>query len=380
MTLKGSENVKPNSGSILIIEKEKLHQNLAFFKSLLKPKTLVMAMVKADAYGHGDVEIAQELEINNAVDYFGVSSIQKGIELRKVGIELQIMVSNPISCSFELMCEHCLEPVIHNLELAEHFSKFIKNSNLVDSNYPIHVKLNTGMNRFGMNETELDQFLEINKKSSWKVKSIMSHLSCSDQPDEDEFTRKQFEKFESIKSRIETLLPKDVIWHLLNSNGIIRFPEKQYNMVRIGIGLYGGSEYIPARELLKPIASFQAQIAQIQHVKKGDSISYSRSGRATEDKYIGIIAVGYADGFPRSLGNGKWEVEWNGNLYPTIGNVCMDFTLIDLGFEIPKIKLEESVILFGGLKSIYEFAEAQSTICYEAMTNLGNRVQRILIN
>ncbi len=367
-------------GSILTLDTTILKQNLDYFKSLINPNTFIMAMVKAVAYGHGAIRIASELEKYKAVNYLGVANIQKGIELRKAGIELPIMVTNPVSGYFHKMCEYCLEPVLHNQDLAESFSDFISNSSEIDSNYPVHIKFNTGMNRFGFDLELVNSFLKLFRIANWKVKSVMSHLSCSDEESEDEFTLKQFETFKQIKLILEKELPGDTIWHILNTNGVIRFPEFQYDMVRVGIGLYGASEYLPAREFIKPVGTFKAQIAQIRHVKKGESISYSRGGRANENKYIGILAVGYADGFPRSLGNGNWKVEFNGKLFPTIGNVCMDYTMIDLGIEKNTIALEEYVTIFGGIQSIFEYAKAQNTICYEAMTDLGNRVQRILID
>lgn len=380
MTLNHSENDLHESGSILKIDTQSLYHNLNYFKSKLQSKTLIMAMVKAVAYGHGAVKMAVELEQTNAVNYFGVANIQKGIELRKAGIKLPIMITNPISTYFKEMCEYCLEPVIHNFDLAQAFSDFLLENNLRDNHYPIHVKFNTGMNRFGIDEDELDKFIRMIDSSHWQVKSVMSHLACSDNPEEDDFTLSQFDSFNRIKNKLRSTLGEDIIYHILNSNGALRFPEYQFDMVRIGIGLYGASEFIPARKHLKPIATFQAQIAQIRLVKAGDSISYSRSGRTDIDKYIGTLALGYADGFPRSLGNGNWQVEFNDKLYPTIGNVCMDYIMIDLGTDQPEIELESYITIFGGQKSIFDYAEAQDTICYEAMTDLGNRVQRILID
>lgn len=372
-----NKQTRREAGSFLKIDEKALEENMAFLKKDLKADTLVMAMVKAVAYGHGAVLLARILEEKKWVHYFGVASVEKGIELRENGIELPIMVTNPLSSGFDKMVDHCLEPVLHNLELAENFSDFLTKSKQED--YPIHLKFNTGMNRFGIDVKDCPQALNLALKAKWRLKSIMSHLSCSDDEAEDAFTYGQFEKFEGIKKVFQKDFPSPIIYHILNSNGTIRFPEHQEGMVRIGIGLYGATEYLPARKLLKPIASFYCKITQIRKVQKGESISYSRSGRASKTGYIGTITVGYADGFPRALGNGKWKVQIKDKLYPIIGNVCMDYCMIDLGESLADINLEDEVLIFGGKKDIYDFAEAQGTICYEAMTNLGNRVQRLLI-
>jgi alanine racemase len=368
------------SGSVLLISSDAIKENLAYFKSKLNSKTLVMAMVKAVGYGHGATHIAKKLQNLNAVDYFGVANITKGIELRRSGIELPIMVTNPISGDFYSMCHFGLEPVLHNLELAELFSYFVKENPNVNDGYPVHIKFNTGMNRFGLDYTQFDKFISLSKKSRWKIKSVMTHLSCSDDPKEDSFTLNQLNVFSKLKMKFEKEFDHSILFHSLNSNGIIRFPEHQYDMVRLGVGLYGASEFKKIQPFLKPIAIFQTHLAQIRLIKKGESISYSRSGQINEDSYIGTLSVGYADGFPRSLGNGNWEIEIDGKLYPTIGNICMDYTMINLGSLKPTIKQEDIVTIFGGQKSIYDYANALDTICYEAMTNLGNRVQRVLMN
>lgn len=367
------------SGTNLVVNKSLLHENLSFFKSKLKKETLIMAMVKAVAYGHGSSLIANELQASNLVNYFGVSNIDKGIELRKNGITLPIMVTNPISENFDALIVHKLEPVLHNLELAQAFDAYIKSKGIIPNTFPVHVKFNTGMNRFGIEPNQVEEFIAMNSTASWHLKSVMSHLACSDIESEDEFTRNQFSSFKAIRRKLNLALEQAPIYHILNSNGLIRFPEEQHQMVRIGIGLYGATEFEPARPLLKPIAYLKTKVAQVRFVKKGESISYARSGSATESCYIGTLTIGYADGFPRKLGNGNWHFELAGKLYPTIGNVCMDYTMINFGTEKPEVELEENVFVFGGQKSIYDYAAAQGTICYEAMTNIGTRVHRFFI-
>lgn len=365
-----------NFGSSLEINENFLLENLAVFKSKLKPETKIMAMVKAVAYGHGAVAIAKKLQDFNAVHYLGVANLTKGIELREAGIHLPIMVTNPISSEFKPLIAHSLEPVLHNLELAKSFSDFLQNNN--ESSYPAHLKFNTGMNRFGMDLEEVDECLNLAKDAHWSVRSVMTHLACTDVAEEDDFTKDQLKKFELIKAKFVSGYQGNPFYHVLNTNGVLRFPEAQHDLVRIGIGLYGATEFKNLQSELKPIAVFKTKIAQVRKVKKGASISYSRSGRASRDTYIGTLSVGYADGFPRCMGNGNWEIELSGKLYPTIGNICMDYCMIDLGPEEPEIQLEQEVIIFGGIKSVYEYAESMGTISYEAMTNIGNRVQRII--
>ncbi len=366
------------AGSYLKIDQKALRSNLLVLKKQLKPNTKVMAMVKAVAYGHGAVLMAKHLEENKLVDCFGVASIDKGIELREMGIELPILIFNPISSGFHRLIEHCLEPVLHNEYLLEEFSKFVDKAQLTPP-YPIHLKFNTGMNRFGFDLDELPNLLKRIAHGNWQIKSVMSHLSCSDDPKEDAFTQSQFDCFDQIIAAFQQNTKLQPLYHILNSNGSLRFPEKQYDMVRLGIGMYGATEFEPAKKLLQPIARFYSKLTEIRLVKKGASISYSRSGRAKKDSYIGTLCIGYADGFPRSLGNGKWSVQIGNMLYPTIGNICMDYCMIDLGEAQPDAELEATVTIFGGLKTIYDYAEAQGTISYEAMTNISNRVSKVFI-
>lgn len=363
-------------GSSLEINESLLLENLQVFKSKLKASTKVMAMVKAVAYGHGAVAIAKRLQENNAVQYLGVANLLKGIELREAGIHLPIMVTNPISSEFDSIVENCLEPVLHNMELAKSFSEFLQEKE--EASYPAHLKFNTGMNRFGMDMEEIQDCLELANNAQWSVRSVMSHLACSDDAEEDAFTLEQIRKFEQVKIAFEQKYTGSPFFHLLNTNGVLRFADYQFDMVRIGIGLYGATEFKALQSSLKPIAVFKSRIAQIRKVSKGASISYGRSGRTTEETHIATLSIGYADGFPRSLGNGNWEIEIKGKLYPTIGNICMDYCMIDLGTEQPNIELEEEVIIFGQLKSVYDYANAMGSISYEAMTNIGNRVQRII--
>lgn len=365
------------SNAYLEIDTKAIIENIQYLKSLVSDQVKLMVMVKAFGYGHGSIECSKFLEKHELADYLAVASIQKGMDLRAAGIELPIMVTNPIQELFDEMVKHCIEPTIHHLEHLKSFIAYLENNGL--ENYPIHLKFNTGMNRFGFDIEELDEVIELCKIKQLRISSVMSHLSSADLSTQDEFTLNQIEQFSSIKSRLTPEFKYHINFHILNSHGIIRFPEYAMDMVRSGIAVFGVTETIEGREQLKPAARLKSRVAQIRTVKAGDSLSYSRSAIVEEDKNIAIIACGYADGFPRSLSKGKWEVEINGQLFPTIGNVCMDYTLIDISRTKSPIKVGDEVIIFGNLKSINDFAEAQSTISYEALTNLGQIVDRLFV-
>lgn len=368
------------SETVLEISWKAILHNLTYFKKKLNPATKIMLMLKASAYGNGAIQLAKRLEKEKVCDYFAVAYVSEGIALRKNNISLPIMVLNPAVDSWKMMIKHCLEPEIHNLTLFQSFSKFIlATDTLKKEGFPIHLKFNTGMNRLGIDSNELSQLIKLlENNSSLQVKSIMTHLSSASLPAEDEFTKAQFAQFETIKKSLAPYLPAKTLAHVLNTHGIERFAEHQYNMVRLGIGMYGSSSIKNLKEKLIPICKLKASISAIRRVKKGDSISYSRSGRAPSDGFIATLALGYADGLNRNLGNGNWKVEINDKLYPTIGNICMDLSMVFLGND--HVDLGTEAIIFGGHKTIHEFAKAQKTITYEALTNIGGRVKKVLIN
>lgn len=361
----------------LRISKSALKHNLEYFSGHLKKDTGIMLMVKAAAYGHDAELLAKSIAGEERIKYLAVAYADEGIRLREVGIELPILVLNPSKNSFTALQEYCLEPEIHNFDLLKSFSEFLAGS-ASESPHPIHLKFNTGMNRMGFDLDEIEQLLDFLREAKLiSIRSIMTHLSSSNLADEDEFTLAQLAKFQSIIAQTKSIQEDKTFFHCLNSNGIVRFPEHQYDLVRLGIGFYGTSTVPEIRENLIPATTFCSRISQIRKVKKGDSISYSRSGRAPKDTRIASLAIGYADGFNRMMGNGRWEVEINGKLYPTIGNICMDISMIDLGDD--EIETDAEVIIFGGKKSIYHYADTLGTITYEVMCNVGNRVKRVLI-
>tara|TARA_R110002096_G_scaffold72174_4_gene172214 strand:+ start:65169 stop:66332 length:1164 start_codon:yes stop_codon:yes gene_type:complete len=366
------------SDSVLEISWTAIQHNINYFKEKIAPATQLMLMLKADAYGVGVIQLAQLIEENKLADYISVAYPQEGIELRKAGITLPIMVLNPNLDSWQSLINYCLEPEIHHLIALKSFSSFLLEQGLEDSAYPIHLKFNTGMNRLGIDENEVPELVAILKNQKrLKVKSLLSHLSCSGVGTEDDFTKKQITTFESICATIETQQNQKVLKHILNTNGIERHSKFQMDMVRMGIGIYGASFYQPLRKKLKEAISLKTKICAIRKVEVGASIGYSRAGTVTKETWIATLSIGYADGMSRWMGNGNWEVEIDGKLYPTIGNICMDLCMIDLGEQ--NFPIEKEVIIFGGLKSIQDFANAQYTISYEVMTKIGKRVERKII-
>ncbi len=356
-----------------------IEHNLNFFKSKLAPSTKVMLMVKAAAYGHYTSIICKKIEAKKMADFLGVASIAEGIELRVEGIELPVMVQNVNPKHWDVMIEYCLEPVIHSFEILHSFLGFLKSKeSLANGQYPIHIKLNTGMNRLGFNQTDVDELVNrLVNQSSIRVSSIMSHLSSSGNFSAEEFTLRQIREFESMNVKLKSSLGINPISHILNTDGINNFLKYQMDMVRLGIGLYGASEANDLKNELQPVARLTSKVVAIRRVLKGESISYNRSGFVSQDSNIAILSLGYADGLPRRLGNGNWQVEINGQLYPTIGNICMDLCMLNL--EQDEVSVGEEVIVFGGKKTIFDFANAQDTITYEALTNIGNRMKRKLI-
>lgn len=366
------------SDTVLEINWKSICHNLQYFKEKLAPTTKMMLMLKADAYGVGVIRLAQLIEENELADYLSVAYPIEGIELRKAGISLPIMVLNPNMDSWESIVDFCLEPEIHHLVALKSFANFLREKELDNSAYPIHLKFNTGMNRLGIEKREVPELISILKnKNRFEVKSVMSHLSASGTPSEDPYTKMQVETFDSICKKIQPHIKEDVIKHILNTSGIERHSKYQMDMVRLGIGIYGASFYPSLRKKLKEVNCLKTKICATRKVNAGDSIGYSRAGKATKETWIATISIGYADGMSRMLGNGNWEVEIDGKLFPTIGNICMDLCMIDLGDQ--SFPIEKEVIIFGGRKSVIDFAEAQYTITYEVLTKLGSRVERRVI-
>ena len=359
--------------TVLEINLNAVTHNINVYSRYLKPKTKVMAMVKAAAYGSGSYEVARLLEFQN-IDYLAVAYTDEGVELREAGIQVPILVLNPEEASYDALIRHRLEPEVYSLEDLQKLSKHIDYQKL--SNYPIHLNLNTGMNRLGFEEGDIDELVHFLKENKTvKTASIFSHLAGSGDAQFDDFTQQQFEKFNFLYKKITTLIDATPMRHILNSAGIVRFPEYQMDMVRLGIGLYGiGCAEIQNK--LEIVSTLKATISQIKTIHKNETIGYNRAGKAAQEIRMGTISIGYADGFLRHLGNGRGSVIIHGKEARTVGNICMDMCMVNVS-DIPEARQGDEVIIFGKEKPIHELANELQTIVYEVFTNISGRVKRV---
>ena len=349
--------------------------NLNYFKSIVLPETKIMAMVKAFSYGSGSYEIANLFQFN-LVDYLAVAYADEGVELRRAGITLPIMVMNPEQQSYDLMIQNRLEPEIYSFKVFNLFTKALKRSGFKNSNgYPVHIKIDTGMHRLGFEEEDLHKLIiKIKNDKQIKVKSIFSHLSTADEPIHKLFTKDQIELFDRLSSMMCDSLGGEIIRHIVNSAGTLAFPEAHFDMVRLGIGLYGVSSFPEHQPKLEPVSQLKTTISQIKKVPAHDSVGYSRMEMPTREMTIATVPIGYADGLRRSLGRRKGYMLINGKKAPIVGNVCMDMCMLD----ITNIDAEEGdeVLVFGKGYPIQDFAKLMDTIPYEALTGISSRVKR----
>ncbi|MEQ1675628.1 MAG: bifunctional UDP-N-acetylmuramoyl-tripeptide:D-alanyl-D-alanine ligase/alanine racemase [Chitinophagaceae bacterium] len=359
--------------TILEINLNAIVHNLEEYQQLLKPSTKVMAMVKAFAYGSGGAEIAGILQYHK-VDYLGVAYADEGVELRKAGISLPVMVMNPEVNAFEAIVEYNLEPELYSFELLQTFDSYLRNEGL--QQYPVHIEIETGMNRLGFGITSIDKLAHaLNATSSFKVQSVFSHLAASEEAAQDTFTEQQFEQFEKAALQLEQMLGYSFIRHIANSAAVIRHPQLQLDMVRLGIGLYGVDSAASNKLDLQTVTTLKSTIAQVKQLRKGDSVSYNRKGIVSNDAVIATVRIGYADGYPRRLGNGAGKVFINGQLVPVIGTVCMDMFMIDVtGVSVQE---GDEVMIFGKQLPVQQVAEWAGTIPYEIMTGISQRVKRV---
>lgn len=362
--------------TVLEINLNALLHNINYHKSLLKPATKMMAMVKANSYGLGSYEISEFLQ-HHHIDYLGVAFVDEGVELRKKGITVPIVVMNPEQHSYETVIQYNLEPEIYSFRVLELFYEALQKSGY-DKNYPIHIKLETGMHRLGFKYFELDDLIEILNKTTLKVQSIFSHLSSSDMPTEKEFTLHQLETFDKNSSYLIEKLGYTPIRHILNSSGITNYTSHQYDMVRIGIGMLGESPNSEIQKQLHSVVSFKTVISQISLVENGESVGYSRRFKANHPTKIATIPVGYADGIPRLIGNQIGSVGVNKTLAPIVGSICMDMMMINVD-HIPNVKEGDTVTVFNAKPSLKEFADYCKTITYEVLTSISPRVKRIYV-
>lgn len=358
--------------TILEVNLNAIIHNFQHLKKNLDPKTKVICMLKADGYGAGSAEIAKTLQYHNA-DYIAVALSEEGITLRKDGIKIPIIVLNSEVGGFLELYDNYLEPEVYSIR---HLRSFIEEARAIGTNkYAIHIKLDTGMHRLGFYEENIPEMIALLKKQPClKVASVFSHLAASDNPEYDDFTRNQIELFKRLSTEIEKQLGYKVKKHILNSAGIERFPEAQFDMVRLGISLYGISA--SGIEGLKNVHTLKTTILQIKEVKAAETVGYNRNGKLSSDRKIAIIRIGYGDGLDRMLGNGTGEVFVQGQLAPYIGNICMDLSMIDIT-NIPDVREGDCVEVLGPNIPVTELANKIGTIPYEILTNISTRVKQV---
>jgi alanine racemase len=362
--------------TVLEINLNRLVHNINFYRSQVSKEVKLMCMVKATGYGSGSTEIAFTLQ-HHHVDYLAVAYADEGVELRKAGIHLPIMVMSPEESSYDDMIDYNLEPEIYSFKVAREFLQALQ-SKAISTAYPVHIKLDTGMHRLGFEEEQLHELCEFLKNEPLlKVKSIFSHLVASDDKGFDDFTHQQILSFEKMAYGIEKAIGYSAIRHICNSGAITRFKGAHYNMVRLGIGMYGVGFNDTEKQHLENISSLKTKVSQVKHLQPGDTVGYSRKGQITKNTSIATIPIGYADGFSRKLGNGNFSVYINKKPCKTIGNICMDMCMVD----VTNVACSEGdeVIVFDTTEQLTELSNAMETIPYEVLTGISSRVKRVYV-
>lgn len=362
--------------TVLEIDLDALIYNYKVYQGLLRPGVKMMVMVKAFSYGSGISEVAKLMQFHQA-DYLTVAYADEGILLRQAGIHLPIMVMNTDSDSFDSCFNWQLEPEIYSITLLKALITRIQERE-EEKKVGVHLSFDTGMNRLGLNEEEIDELLILLKmEPRLEIRSIYTHLVASDEPQHRNFTNAQIERFERAANKVTRGLSYQPYRHVLNSSGIPNFPNAQYEMVRLGIGLYGFEGSGTITDKLKPVSCLKTVVSQVRQVKQGESVGYSRKGVVQQDSMIATLAIGYADGVSRSFGNGAVHFWLKGKLVPTIGNICMDMCMVDVsGIDVVE---GDEVEIFGPNNPILNIAKAIGTIPYELLTNVSQRVKRVYL-
>jgi alanine racemase len=360
--------------TVMEVDLNALSHNFKFFKSLIKPSTKTVGMVKASGYGAGSYEIAKTLQ-DCGCDYLAVAVHDEGVDLRKASITMPIIVLNPNGVNYKAMFQYRLEPELYNLDMGRDLIKEGKRYGVHD--FPVHIKIDSGMHRLGFTREQLPELIALLKgQDVITPASVFTHLSVADEPDQDEYTQAQFDYFEECSEMLQQAFDHHIMRHVLNTSGIVRFPERQYDMVRIGIGLYGVRTLFDGSEdSLKPVSALRSIIISIKEWPAGTTIGYGRHGVLERDSRIATVTIGYADGFDRHFGNGKVSMWLNGKLCPTVGNVCMDAVMIDVT-DVP-CKVGDTVEIFGEHTPIEQLSDARGTIPYEILTSVAPRVKRV---
>ncbi len=363
--------------TILEIDLNALKHNFEYLKSKLKPKTLFLAVVKAFAYGNDAQEIAKYLQ-DLEVDYFAVAYANEGVALRQAGVTTPILVLHTLAVNFDAILENNLEPNLYNAKILNEFIAFAEEKN--QNEYLVHIKFNTGLNRLGFWENDIDYLVsKVKATKAIKVKSLFSHLAASEDLNEKEFTLNQINSFKTIAENFSKAIGYQPLLHMCNTSGVLNYPEAHFDMVRCGIGLYGfGNSEIQSANL-KPSASLKTVISQIHHIEKGESVGYNRAYKS--DRLFtktATLPLGHADGIGRIYGNGKGFVTIHGKKAPIIGNVCMDMIMVNIT-DIDCKEGDEVIIFDGKITSAETLAESAGTISYELITGISQRVKRVIL-
>jgi alanine racemase len=360
--------------TVLDINLNALVHNVKQYQDLLQPNTKLMAMVKAFSYGSGSAEIASVLQHHN-VHYLAVAYADEGIELVKAGMRIPVMVLNTEPSSFAAIVEHHLQPVIYSFTMLHQFEEYLKDQAI--TSYPVHIEVETGMNRLGFPLQEVDVVAtHLSTGSLLVIQSVFSHLAASEDPAQDAFTFEQFHIFQQAVDIISKKITYPFLKHIANSAAIVRHPQLQLDMVRLGIGMYGVEAAGNASPDLQPVATLRSTVAQVKQLKKGESVSYNRRGMVHEDAVIATVRIGYADGYSRQFGNGVGKMLVHGQWASVIGSVCMDMTMINVT-HIAGVKAGDQVIVFGTNPTVQQLADWINTIPYEIMTGISQRVKRV---
>ena len=345
--------------------------NLNYYRSFLKPETKMVCMVKADAYGAGAVEVAKTLQ-EHRVDYLAVAVADEGVTLRRAGITANIMVMNPEMTAFKTMFDYDLEPEVYSFRLLDALVKAARKEGI--TGWPVHIKLDTGMRRLGFDTNEIDELIDrLRHQQAVIPRSVFSHFVGSDSDTFDDFSARQFRLFDEASQRLQSAFSHKILRHMDNSAGIEHFPERQMDMCRLGLGLYGVNPR--NNEMLSTVSTLKTTILQLRHVKAGESVGYSRRTILDRDSMIGAIPIGYADGLNRLLGNRHGYCLVNGQKAEYVGNICMDVAMID----VTDIDCQEGdqVEIFGNNLPVTVLSDTIDTIPYEVLTGVSNRVKRI---
>ncbi len=359
--------------TVLEINLNAVTHNLNAYQHLLNPGVKLMAMVKAFSYGSGSFEIANLLQFHQ-VDYLAVAYADEGVELRKAGISLPVMVMNAEEITYDVLVQYDLEPELFSFGILTSFENYLKKAGI--NHYPVHIKLDTGMRRLGFEKKDMAALCDRLKASSvFKIQSVFSHLAASDSVLHDEFTNTQANAFLLGCEQIQKSTGYSFVRHIANTSAIHRHKNLQLDMIRLGIGLYGIDADPTIQKLLKNVTTLKTTISQIKHVKKGESIGYSRKGIAATDSVIATVRIGYADGYPRLLSNGIGKMLIKGQAVPVIGQICMDMTMLDItGVDVQE---GDEVIVFGAELPVSELAILAQSIPYEILTGISQRVKRV---